>query len=562
MNKITMKLNIRVAGKAGLGMNSTADIIADVFAHLGYDILTDIEYQSVIKGGINYFDINIWDGYQALSKYVDILIALDDKNLKTNREALKKGKKSFIITSKKNWEKIESLWVDYSEYNILPVLCEGKYDNTYLISVLVKLLWLPKEVIEEKIEVIFARKGEEVVSKNKTIFNEIFENYHIEAENIFPQIKNKKVKKEVSYGNKIVADGAMDTHLGYYSAYPMTPASTILSEVVKAKRVTYFQAEDEIAVINSALGASFTGTRAMVGTSGGGFALMTEAISFAIQAELPITIALSQRAGPSTGTPTFWEQGDLNFALNPSFGDFDHIVIAPSRLEDGYLRAGQALNLAEKYQTVVILLIDKYFSDGKASMQADFEKAEYERGKFLWEAWEDYKRYALTDDGISPMIEIGKPWWEFIATSYEHDEYGATTEDSEMKKKMTEKRWKKLEKFFEKEGIKGYELINENAKKMLITTSFISYSAREFVKNNPEYGLTIIHFLKPLDMRLLDELKGKEEVIFVEYNYSGQLENYIVKELWLKFITGLKISHMRKYDLLPFYYEDFEERLK
>jgi len=166
-----------------------------------------------------------------------------------------------------------------------------------------------------------------------------------------------------------LAYGAIDNGLEYYAAYPMTPASTILSEVIKSKKVNFLQAEDEISVIMSALGASFTGARSMVGTSGGGFALMVEAISFAQQAELGIVMALSQRAGPSTGTPTFFEQGDINMALSPSFGDFDHIVINPSTLEDGYYLSGLALNLAQKYQTVVILLTDKQYSDGKATLE-------------------------------------------------------------------------------------------------------------------------------------------------------------------------------------------------
>ncbi len=280
-------------------------------------------------------------------------------------------------------------------------------------------------------------------------------------------------------------------------------------------------------------------------------------------------MVLSQRAGPSTGTPTFFEQGDLPLALTASFGDFDHIVINPSTLEDGYYLSGYALNLAQKYQTVVIILTDKQYSDGKATLTEALKTPGVNRGKLVETPTSDFKRYELTTDGVSPYTIPGTIDGEFIATSYEHDEYGATSEESAMKVAMTQKRWKKLENFFEKEGIKGYEIFTSpdssesglNPQKIIITTSYTSYTAKEFVKNNPEFGLIVIKFLKPLDARLRDELIGKKEVIFVESNYSGQLENYIVKEFGLKYIDGLTIKSLRKYDLFPFYYEDFETLL-
>lgn len=178
---------------------------------------------------------------------------------------------------------------------------------------------------------------------------------------------------------------------------------------------------------------------------------MVESISFAQEAEFPIVMVFSQRAGPSTGTPTFHEQGDLNLALNPSFGDFEHVVIAPSTLEDGYYRAAQALNIAWKYQTVVIILSDKQYADGKATLDHAMTAPEVDRGKLELNPAEDYKRYEITDDGISPYAKPGTKHGDFIATSYEHDEFGATSEESDMKVAMTEKRWRKLENFFQKE---------------------------------------------------------------------------------------------------------------
>jgi len=454
--------------------------------------------------------------------------------------------------------KLEKADVSLSDFQILPLEIDAKYDNTYLISLLAKLFTLDTEIIESKIQKIFARKWQEVVDANLEIFRSIIGKYSITVDNPFWALMRIGEARKTTYGNKALTLWAVAGELEYYSAYPMTPASTILSEVIKAGTVPYLQAEDEISVAMSALWASFAGKRSMVGTSWGWFALMVESISFAQQAELPLVMVLAQRAGPSTGTPTFFEQGDLNMALNPSFWDFEHIVIAPSSLENAYYTGGQALNLAQKYQTVVIVLIDKQFADGKATLESKLVVPEVERGKLELSPSKEYKRYELTQDGISPYT---LPWTvdgDFIATSYEHDEYGATTEESSMKVAMTEKRMKKLENFFQKEWISGYEVFNSEAKKMIITTSYTIYTAKEFIKNNPEFGLIIIHFLKPLDERLLSEIDGKDEIIFVESNYSGQLENYICKEFGLKYKSGLTIRNLRKYDLYPFYYEDFE----
>lgn len=556
-----MRCTIRVAWAAWLWMNSTADIIADVFSELWYNVIGDIEYQSIIKWWVNYFDINVSDENQYLSRYMNVLIALDDKNLVAEVNKKQDAKEFFIIASSKAIQKSIQKWASFDDYKVLSIDTDGAYDNTYLLSVFAKFFGIPRVNFENNISKIFKKKWSEVIEKNLNIFNEIFTNYALSFSSPFWTITQLSEARKTTYWNRVIAYGALDNGLGYYSAYPMTPSSTILTEIINSKRITYLQAEDEIAVVNSALWASYTGTRSMVWTSGGWFALMTEAISFAIQAEIPLTMVLSQRAGPSTWTPTFGEQGDMNFALNPSFWDFNHIVVVPSTLEDGYYTSSLALNLAAKYQSIVIVLIDKQFSEGKATLSTQLTTAGLEKWKFLETPPADYRRYELTEDGISPMVEVGTKNGDFIATSYEHDEYGATTESQDLKVKMTEKRWKKLENFFEKEWITWYEVINRGAKKMIITTSFITYTAREFVKNNPEFGLIIIKFLKPLDARLLDELKGKDEVIFVEHNYSGQLENYITKELGLKFIDGLKITSFRKYNLMPFYYEDFEEKL-
>lgn len=554
-----MNLNTRITWAAWAWVNSTVDIIAEMYAELWYDLITDIEYESRIKWWVNFFDVNISDAWEKfLTKQVDICLAFNDKSLEKQLSSLKKG--ATVIVNTKWVKKLSNKDISLSDFNILDLEITDKYDNTYLLWIYALYLNIDVNIILEKIENVFSRKWEDTVNKNKDIVKNIFETYKIEKKYEF-SISKVAEPKTLIYWNKSLTKGAIAWGLEFYSAYPMTPASTILSEVIKDWSVTYIQNEDEVAVANSALWASFTWARAMCGTSGGWFALMTEALSFAVQAEFPITVVLAQRAGPSTGTPTYHEAWDLNFALNPTFGDFNHVVMYPSTLEEAYYYGWLGLNIADKYQTQVIMLMDKQSAELHWTV-SELKVPEIDRWVILDNPPDDYKRYQLTDSWVSPRVKVGTKNWDFISTSYEHDEFWATSEDSELKQRFTEKRFKKLDNFFEKEWIYWYEVVNEKASKIIITTSFTSYTAREFVKNNPDFGLIIMKIIKPLDERVLENIKGKEEIIFVESNYSGQLENYMTKELWLKYIDWLKISNIRKYDLFPFYIEDFNELKK
>ena len=555
-----MHFTLRITWAAGLGINSLADIIGNMLSHLGYSVTGDLEYESRIKGGTNWFDLNISDTRPSVRKTVDILLAYDIGGLKKSISAIREG--GYIIANAKLREKftpeIEAV-ITEKKLNFLSIEISDKYENVYLLGILVKLLGIDAATVHEEIRTVFGKKGEEIIAHNISVVDTIYATYELGTTAPW-KLTSQGRHREFTYGNKIIALGAVDSELEYYSAYPMTPASSVLGEVIATGKVPYLQAEDEIAVMNSALGAAFTGARAMVGTSGGGFALMTEGLSFAAQAEFPIVALLSQRAGPSTGTPTFHEQGEIRYALVPTFWEFGHVVLCPSNFEEAYLFGGLALNIAQKYQTIVVLLTDKQFSELHSSYDPLPPPTPVDRGKLLSTPPADYKRYELTEDGISPYVKVGTESGDFIATSYEHDEYGATTESPEMKGKMTVKRAKKLDNFFEKEWYRWYEMVNGGAKKIIVTLSGNRIVAEDFIADNSEYGLMIVKFLLPLDARIRDELIGKEEVIFMENNYSGQLEEHLVKSLDLDHIDGLKISNFRKYTLYPFYREDLDER--
>jgi 2-oxoglutarate/2-oxoacid ferredoxin oxidoreductase subunit alpha len=541
------------------------DIIANAFASLGQHIITDSEYQSIIKWGLNYYDVHICSEHPYITQAVDVLISLNEKNITPNLTSLKKW--GLLIANQKWVEKVEVTFPNLrTDYVVISPLIEDKYENTYLLGILAGYLGLDTGVFEPAITRAFAKKWDEIVAKNIAILKE-YSSIGSSHPELAKDPENQKhgfflssewrKPLQVTYGNKALAYGAIASELEYFSAYPMTPASSVLTEIVNSKKVTYLQAEDEIAVMNSALGASFTGKRSMVATSGGGFALMTEALSFAAQAEFPIVAILSQRAGPSTGTPTYHEQSEISYALVPTFGGGDHVVLIPSTMEEWYAMWGQALNISQKYQTTVIILTDKQYSEGKVSVW-ELIPTPVNRGKLLENPGTDYKRYAFTDDGISPYVRVGTEQGDFIATSYEHDEYGATTEEMDMKVMMTEKRARKLDDFYAKEGIRGYRVVNPTAKKMILTFSLTAYTAEAWVQNNPEWWVIVITCLKPLDARMRDVIVGLEKVVFVESNFSGQLEDYITKEFWLRFVSTLEISHIRKYDLMPFFYEDFD----
>lgn len=548
-----MNLITRVCGAAWMWVNSTVDIIVETFGTLWYDLITDIEYESRIKWWSNFFDVSISDNQDKfLSKHIDIIIALNAESLKKVIDSLKEN--WLIIINQKWIKKLEDSWINLSKYRILTLETEDKYDNTHLLWIYGKTLSIDKEILNKSIKEIFNSKWEETIKSNQNIIDDIYNNYNL---SFYYELKISKIwdKKNIIYGNKAIAKWAIDWGLEFFSAYPMTPASSVLTEVIKDWSVNYIQNEDEIAVINSALWASFTGARAMTATSWWGFALMTEALSFWVQAEIPVTVVLSQRAWPSTGTPTYHEAWDLNFALNPTFWDFEHVVLYPSSLEDNYNLSSKALNIADKYQIPVIILTDKQASELHGTYD-ELKVEKIDRWLILENPSEDYKRYEITESWISPRVKVGTINWDFIASSYEHNEYWATSEDSENKKKMTEKRARKLNDFFIKEWYKWFEIINENAKKMLIVTSFTSYTAKKFIQENKDFWLIIIKFLKPLDQRLKEEILKREEIIFVENNYSWQLENYITKEFSLD-CSNVKISNLRKYDLYPFYLEDF-----
>ena len=544
-----MQISIWFSGPAGSGVNTAGILLDELLAQKGYTVLGDKEYASIIKGDNNCFFLYISDEEQSfIRRQIDYFLAYDPYAVSKN-ESIYDLKKVFMIKDEK---------------------C--KYKNTFTLGSALKIFGISLEEGKSFLKQQFSEKefSSEVMNQNfldlEAGYQYIIQNCG-EACDIVNCSKAIWTPKQFMYGNELIAKGAIASGLDFYAAYPMTPASSIIDEVVKDAKVSFFQGEDEIAVSMAMLGAKFAGKRAMCGTSGGGFALMSESISFSNQAELGGVYVLAQRDGPSTGTPTFTGQGDVNYALHASFGDTNPIVLYPSTFEEAYSFAGKALNWSDQYQHPVILLSDKQLSESYVSIDPQKLLAEpIKRGKKADSTAEDqFKRYEFSPDGISPY---SVPWTErttFIATSYEHDEYGSTNEEPTMKGKMMEKRAQKLKTFVEQEfnsDFYGYEIINPDAETFYITMGINRYALEQHIKGKAEMGLIVIKSLSPFDPRLktfLDEHAKKiKRLIFVEMNQSGILEDLMGKECELYGKWKSKISHQRKVTLYPI----FEEEIK
>lgn len=534
-----MNISIGFSGPAWTGVNTSWMLLGELLCAKGYTILGDKEYASIIKGDNNDFFLYISDSAPFITKKIDHFFPFDDYSITKNEK----------VYDLKKIHKLKKTDIQYK--------------NVYFFGASLKLLGIP---CEEGEKLLSERFTGDILTANVDCMKKWYEYF---SSSKYDLSKNIGPEKVFMFGNEVIGKWAMASWMDFYAAYPMTPASSLIEVITENKHVTFYQGEDEIACSIAMLGAKFAGKRAMTGTSGGGFALMTESIAFSHIAELWWVYVLSQRDGPSTGTPTYTGQSDINYALNASFWDTFPIVLAPSTYEDWYALIGKALNRSDQYQHPVIVLIDKQFSESYLSVdKTKLVPETVNRGKLQVQGVEWYKRYAFTPDGISPVV---LPWTEngeFIAISYEHDEYGATSEDPVNKKLMNDKRFKKLDTFVQQEFTKdfyGYEIINPEAKIFFVTFGMnrivLEQYIREKNKKNVKYGLIVLKVFQPLDMRLKEFLdthvKQIKKIVFVEMNYSGQIQELITNKCLLHDKKwNNKITSIRKYTSYPIFAED------
>jgi 2-oxoglutarate ferredoxin oxidoreductase subunit alpha len=394
---MVLRKSILIGGEAGQGLQTVAGILGKTLFRLGYEVFTTKDYMSRVRGGHNFIKISFGnENISAPLKEIDLIIALNEESIKKHQDNLKDDGVILFEEDKDHDKMIRINAQDIaSEINI-----KGK--NTVYIGAALKYLGLELDECKRVIEEIFSDKN--IVKDNIKLLEKGFESTEVNE-----KVKkvNKNEKKIYIDGNTAVGYGAISAGLSYYSAYPMSPSTGIMNYVASKQDdlgIVVEQAEDEIAAINMALGASYGGIRAMTGTSGGGLSLMAESIGLAAITETPLVIADVQRPGPATGLPTRTEQGDLLFAINISQGDIPLMVIAPRDHEDAFYQTIRAHNLAEKYQIPVIILSDQYLADSTVSInEFDFSKVEINRhliDEKDSEEYKSYKRYEFTEAGI------------------------------------------------------------------------------------------------------------------------------------------------------------------
>ena len=564
------EMTIGIGGAAGDGLDKSGDTLAKTAGRLGLYVYAYNSYQSVIRGGHIWLRVRIAEA-KAYSHGdgLNVLIALNQDSIERHAPEVNSGGAVIYNSDKLKLDPV--LLRD----NVLPVPLPmvtltkpfGKVQpvmqNTVALGALMFLTGLDFDTNVGVLEDTFKHKGQAVIDQNARIARAGFD---YARDNFVPlgyEWNFTRTRRPFVTGNELIALGAVAAGCKFYSAYPMTPASSILHWMASHGErcgVVVKQCEDELAVANMAIGAGHAGVRAMCATSGGGFALMTEAIGMAGMIEAPVVIVEVQRGGPSTGVPTKTEQADLNQVFGASQGDYPRAIIAPADTTDCFYTAVEALNLAEKYQLPVTIISDLLVSEHPETIEPDAltNEVPIDRGEIVSE-WPEsngaYKRYAFTKSGVSPRALPGTEGTLYVAASDDHDEEGILISDiftsQAVRRKVQEKRMRKLDGLLRDteppalEGAPDAEvtLIGWGSTKGVIHEAIVQLASEGIKANQLQ-----IKYLVPFHSNEITQiLRNCKKTICVEANYTGQFARHLRAE------TGITVDHhILKYDCEPF----------
>jgi len=567
---------VGIGGAAGQGVATPGDIFAKVFSRRGLHLNAYNAYQSIIRGGHTFLTIRTGpDKISNMGDHLDLLIPLNQDTMDRHLSLLAAGGACLynadLIKPGNAAAGVQLCPIPVSK---LADISKNKVaQNTLAIGAALSMMGIGFPALEEVLVEQFRKKEQKVIDENVNLARA---GYDYASQNFKPfawPLPMTDTKYAVLSGNAALAMGGAAAGVKFYSAYPMSPSTGVLhwfAEHARKAEIMVRQVEDEIGVINMAIGAAHAGVRAMCATSGGGFALMSEGLGLSAQAEIPIVVIDCQRAGPSTGVPTKTEQGDLWQMLGAAFGDYPRVMAAPLDIADCFKLIPEIFNIADRFQCPGIVLCDLLLSEGRLSVdpgELDFYP-EIDRGELITSngnAHEPYKRYKITESGVSPRAIPGIPGFTHVVSSDEHDEDGVLISDeytnNAKRRVMMEKRMRKMDGIAA--SVPPPQLLGPaNADVTLIgwgSTYGVIGEACELLR---EAGISANHlpirWLVPLHGdAILDLLKNAKHTIIVENNFSGQFARYLRSET-----SYVPNGHIRKYDGEPFMPHHIVEAVK
>ena len=567
-----MDYTIKIGGEAGQGIQTIGDTLARVFSRTGYHVFTHQDYESRIRGGHNFFQIRFSDKpVMSSRKKIDILVALDKESIPLHEKELSESGQIIYDSASLKQKYDKPQFLDIPFVNLAVEHGGNKImANTVATGAVLGMLGMELGILLGIIKDIFGKKGEDIIKANgdaAVAGHDFAVKQCITCS--FSAAPLAKPRMLIA-GIDSIGLGAVASGCKFYSAYPMTPSTGIMNYIAgkgKEYGIIVEQAEDEIAAINMALGASFAGVRAMTGTAGGGFALMVEGLSLAGMTETPIVIALGQRPAPATGFPTRTEQADLNFALYTSHGEFPRVIFAPGTPEQAFYLTNKAFDLAEKYQIPVIIMFDTYLSDSEWTFEGfDVSKLRNTEYRLRGEAMEklsEYKRHALTESGVSPLAIPGESKNLVVTDSDEHDEEGHIVEDAETRIKMVDKRlFKKLPLI--RQEIEPPVLYGDSKPDIVVVGWGSNYGVmRECVDTlSKNVKIAMLHFSEIYPFPSMDKfdymkiLNNAKLTICIENNATGQFARLMRAETGFEFKASIN-----RFDGRPFLLEELLEEI-
>jgi 2-oxoglutarate ferredoxin oxidoreductase subunit alpha len=568
-----------LSGAAGQGIQTVEELLTRLFKSTGYNLFSTKEYMSRVRGGSNSTSLRVSSSaVRARLDRIDILFPLNREALlhvahRITDDTIILGEKEVLL--KPGIEGKEDSAFEILDIPLTKIAKEiggAIYANIIAVGVVSALFNIRKEAVFDELQRRFSGKGEAIVANN---VRAVEQGYAIGKSLVDDGIVSIIVETDPGVadniaigGGEAIALGAIAGGCNFISSYPMTPSTSVLTFLAHHSKdfdIVVDQAEDEIAAINMGIGAWYAGARAMVTTSGGGFDLMTEGLSLAGMLETPMVIHLGQRPGPATGLPTRTEQGDLELAVYSGHGEFPRAILSPGTLEQAFELSAKAFEIADKYQVPVFIMSDQYLVDTYYNQpRIDVSEREVVNNVVKTEA--DYRRYAITESGVSPRGIPGYGEGLVDVDSDEHDENGHITEDCETRIKMVEKRMRKTAALKSK-AIAPQIVGKERNKTAVVCWGSVFNIAQEALDNIAKQtgrdDISLVHFSQvyPLHSTTEDVLNNFDELVIVENNATFQFLRLLKAHTNIDIDGKFGNRKINRYDGLAFSVEELERNI-